>query len=586
MKVTNKHYESLEDLKSNLEIANLNPSKSLIQIFSGLVLEDEVKQLQQIIKKKNNKIAFIGTTTAGEIYQGKVFEKSISISIIEFKDTEVLSRYFIDESEYQTGVKIASSLCSQQTKAIILFIPGIDINGNDIIDGFSSLNTKVTLAGGMAGDNGYLEKTFIFDQDGVYSKGCVAAALNSDNLNVTTEYELNWQPIGQTMTVTKVEKNRLYEINGMNVSDVYKKYLGENIAQNLPYSATEFPLLKIEDDGTEVCRVFIHKFDEDGSLLTIGNLQVGDKVRLAFGNVDLILNSTNEKIKQYKSFNPEAIFIYSCISRRAFLQSDVEKELATFNKIAPNIGFFTYGEIYHNNNKNFLLNISLTILALSEEDQKHPLVDTATNQENQDQNNLITNKHYLVLTALTHLANTVIEELEEAKQQLKEQANRDYLTGLYNRRYFNDIAQELIYISKRENKAISVVMIDIDKFKNINDSYGHASGDEIIKSLSKILIEHTRKSDIVSRFGGEEFALLLPFTDKNGAAKIARKIRKIVEEKVVTVTNDKELHFTVSLGVDTLQHSDKNIEEVLHRADEALYKAKESGRNRVVIYDE
>ena len=582
MKVINNNYSSIKDLEQNLDLSQLDSNKTLVQVFSGFILENEVKQIQSILTEKNDGIVFIGSTTAGEIYEGRAYENSINVSIVAFDETTVHAGHFVDEDDYEIGKQIAKSLFCKNTKATILFIDGINTNSNDVIDGISSIDSSIPLAGGIAGDNGYVAKTFIFDNNGVYSKGSVAVALNSDTLNVFTEYELNWQAIGHTMTVTKANKNRLYEIDSMSASDIYKKYLGEKIGSNLPYSATEFPLLKIEDDGQEVCRVFTHQF-EDGSLMTVGNLEVGDKVRLSFGNVDLILNHTKDKIKKYSSFQPEVMFIYSCAARKVFLQSGIMTELDPLNKIAPNIGFFTYGEIYHHDKINSLLSVSLTMLALSEKDDENISANESQFNSDEYEKNFIAKKHYLVLDALTNLSNTVIKELEEAKQQLKEQANRDYLTGLYNRRYFNEVAQDLINISKRKKEVFAVIMIDIDKFKNVNDTYGHSVGDEVIKTLSKTILETVRESDVVSRYGGEEFALLLPFTEKEGAFKIAEKIRQNVEDKKITFDDGKVIQFTVSLGVDFIRSSDENIEESLSRADSALYIAKGSGRNKVIV---
>ena len=173
-------------------------------------------------------------------------------------------------------------------------------------------------------------------------------------------------------------------------------------------------------------------------------------------------------------------------------------------------------------------------------------------------------------------------EILQIKDKLKEQANRDYLTSLYNRRYFTEIAESFIKTVKRERKELSVIMIDIDKFKNINDTYGHATGDIVIKSLANLLKENTRDSDVVSRFGGEEFAILLPFTNREGAFKIAQDLRAIVEDQNIQISNDKHIKFTVSIGVDCLNCKiDSTISESLGRADKALYKAKYEGRNQV-----
>jgi len=584
MVVINKKYLTIDELSHGLDLTGLDPQKSLIQIFSGYILESEIKQIQSIIKQKNEDIIFIGTTTAGEIFEGDSLEKTIVVSIIKFETTTIKENYFNDLDDFQLGKKVALELIHKQTKAMILFIDGLQSNGNDIIDGISSINNTIPIAGGLAGEDGKLVASFIFDQNGVYSKGCVAIALQSNRLKILNEYQLNWQAIGQVMTVTKANKNRLYELNGVNASEMYTRYLGENIGKNLPYSAVEFPLLKIDDEGFEICRTFVHQFD-DGSLLTIGNLEVGDKVRFSFGNVDLILKSTNKKLRKYKSFHPDIIFVYSCAARKSLLQSKISQELAPLNAVAPNVGFFTYGEIYHLQKKNALLNESFTILALSENDvDVDKEIDFIEDVEKEKTENIFEDKYFLVLDALTHLSNKVIEELEEARKELEDQSNRDFLTGLYNRRYFNEISKSFMRIAWREKRFSAIISLDIDNFKRINDTYGHDVGDIVIKKLADIMRETVRKSDIISRFGGEEFIILLPFTDLQGAYKTAEKLRKNVQNNKLRLEDGTILQFSVSIGVDAILESDNSIEEALKRADNALYEAKRTGKNKVVLY--
>lgn len=177
------------------------------------------------------------------------------------------------------------------------------------------------------------------------------------------------------------------------------------------------------------------------------------------------------------------------------------------------------------------------------------------------------------------------EALHDAKEKLKEQANRDPLTNLYNRRYFNDTAQRMVAMAKRAKKPLSIIMIDIDKFKNINDTYGHHIGDEVIRVLADKL-EHTiRESDFAFRFGGEEFALVLPSTDIYSAEKVAQKIRLDIEGLSLKIQNG-NISFTISIGVDELDHvKENNLVDVLKRADHALYEAKTTGRNRVCLYN-
>ena len=175
------------------------------------------------------------------------------------------------------------------------------------------------------------------------------------------------------------------------------------------------------------------------------------------------------------------------------------------------------------------------------------------------------------------------KKLKVLQKKLQIQANNDPMTNLYNRRYFHDIADQLFEIAKREKHGIGIIMIDIDNFKLVNDTYGHNIGDNVIKNLANLLSMHTRASDIVTRFGGEEFVILLPNTNLVGTQRIASKIRSIVETYVIELDNEKTLQFTISLGITTVLQQDTDIEDALKRSDKALYEAKESGKNKVCI---
>ncbi|NQY93719.1 MAG: GGDEF domain-containing protein, partial [Campylobacteraceae bacterium] len=174
-------------------------------------------------------------------------------------------------------------------------------------------------------------------------------------------------------------------------------------------------------------------------------------------------------------------------------------------------------------------------------------------------------------------------ELKEAHDELKELSNRDPMTNLYNRRYLSEVSNELFLLSKRNNSALSVLMIDIDKFKYINDSYGHDIGDEVIKLLANTLTQSLRETDIVARLGGEEFVIILPETNLKGAEKKAEEIRQTVEELSYNISTSKKREFTVSIGVSEYNKTDISFDTLLKKADKALYEAKEKGRNRVEL---
>jgi len=173
------------------------------------------------------------------------------------------------------------------------------------------------------------------------------------------------------------------------------------------------------------------------------------------------------------------------------------------------------------------------------------------------------------------------QALQEAQAKLKEQANRDPMTNMHNRRYFAEMSEQIVSIAKRIKQPLSFMMIDIDNFKKINDTYGHNVGDEVIKLLANKLTYRVRESDVAARFGGEEFAIMLPNTDLKSASKLAEIIRREVEQ----IKYNDNLHFTISIGVSEINHENiKSVTEALNNSDKALYEAKASGRNRVSIF--
>jgi len=175
-------------------------------------------------------------------------------------------------------------------------------------------------------------------------------------------------------------------------------------------------------------------------------------------------------------------------------------------------------------------------------------------------------------------------QITKLQNELKLLASTDFMTHLYNRRHFTQLSNQTIDLARRNNQNISFIMLDIDKFKNINDIYGHQTGDEIIVSLSNILKQDRRKDDIVSRYGGEEFVLMLPNSNLDSAYSIAEDIREKVEKFHLEISDGKQLHFTISLGISELSFEDENsLEKALKKADDALYRAKKSGRNRVCL---
>ncbi|MFY9226788.1 MAG: GGDEF domain-containing protein [Blastocatellia bacterium] len=166
--------------------------------------------------------------------------------------------------------------------------------------------------------------------------------------------------------------------------------------------------------------------------------------------------------------------------------------------------------------------------------------------------------------------------------KLYQQATRDPLTGLSNRNYFRNELKKFVSLSARYNRALSIIMLDIDFFKKINDTYGHDVGDNVLKNVAEILMRHVRTHDVAARFGGEEFVMLLPETSLGGAVVVAERIRTAVENVDFNSAGCRH-NVTISIGVAEYLGDGTDVEEVIKKADEALYKAKSSGRNRVCM---
>lgn len=178
----------------------------------------------------------------------------------------------------------------------------------------------------------------------------------------------------------------------------------------------------------------------------------------------------------------------------------------------------------------------------------------------------------------------VIERQKEVEKLLKKKAHYDELTDLPNRRYFLERLKEEITRARRYGHFLSVVMIDLDYFKFVNDNHGHATGDRVLEKFAKILSDSSRSVDIPGRFGGEEFSIALPETDIEGAENIAERVRCLVEEESFEVEEgyEAQIHLTCSLGVATLR-PEEDVDNIIQRADDAMYRAKKQGRNRVVV---
>jgi diguanylate cyclase (GGDEF)-like protein len=169
--------------------------------------------------------------------------------------------------------------------------------------------------------------------------------------------------------------------------------------------------------------------------------------------------------------------------------------------------------------------------------------------------------------------------------RLRLMASTDLLTGLYTRGHFLEALEQELKVGRYLGHAVSLILLDADLFKNVNDAYGHLGGDAVLAALGQALRSGTRRTDVAARIGGEEFAVLLPRCDHNQARAVAEKLRAAVDNGVVR-HQGRDIRLTISLGVASQEAGEAmDRDDIVNRADQALYRAKRQGRNRVCLFD-
>lgn len=236
----------------------------------------------------------------------------------------------------------------------------------------------------------------------------------------------------------------------------------------------------------------------------------------------------------------------------------------------------------------------IRLLAAAQDELMESLTDVATTYEDASRAEVRILRERIAWLLASFLAVVALEgilvfrplfrTLVRHREELYNMARTDPLTGCFNRRALMEAANNEFARARRYKSPLTIAMFDIDRFKTVNDTYGHAAGDEVIKTIAATTTESIRTIDIFGRTGGEEFVIVLPDTDMIGAAIVAEKLRSAVE-KSTTDAGGQSIAVTISIGIGIVLPDDENASKALSRADQAMYRAKQTGRNRVNTFE-
>ena len=401
MQLFNHKYETVEKLELFVDTILSQKGAMFIQLFSGVIDKTRIQPILDSLTSKLPSAVLIGATTAGEIINGTMTSGEIIVSVSLF-DSTVIKTYYFPKSDFSHGVCAAQEILSDRTKVCIVLSEGLKSDSESFLNGFTSIRNDVVVAGGNAGDDLTFTRTYIIKENTIYDEGVVIAVLESDVLEVHPTYSLNWTMIGKEMTITRAENNIVYEIDGKGVRELYTHYLGEETIEQIPASAVEFPLVKVED-GVEIARSMIAQTG-DGGFVYAGHFHNGEKVRFAIGNVEEIMDNAVDIREAVATYSVEATYIYSCSVRKLFLKEQLNYEFGLIEEVAPTAGFFTYGEFFHSPSGNQLLNITTTTLSLSESHESNIPKTSVLKHHNR----------HTMLKSLTNLVNETQSELDDS----------------------------------------------------------------------------------------------------------------------------------------------------------------------------
>ena len=467
-----------EILKSKEIVSFCNFQSQLVQIYSAKNDSKWYTSIGNEIRKIFPLSVIIGASSVGEICDGKMFTDStvIVFSFFESSSLNIFSYECIPGSEEAIGKALVKDVekLNSDVKGVLLLSTPVTSDAGKLFNSITAYNLSYPVFGGGAGDYANKRKTLVFDGMHCYEQGLISVVFSGDSLHIEPFTYLGWQPLSKEMTITEIGEMSVKSLDGKPAFSVYEKYLGIKADDSFFLNSLEFPFLFYRN-GQIIARTPFFVNEKDGSIQLVGDVQVGEKIRIGYGNPQMILAESGHIQKQMQDFNPEAIFLYTCICRRFLLQQDANLETLPFNSIAPTAGFYTFGEFCSNGTVNSLLNSTMVAVGIREgANGKETERDESVLAKNaKPKFDPYTNQHSRILSRLLYFINVTTKELEEQNQLLKS---------------LNEQKNEFRGIAAHDLRNPIGVILGFSELleENIDDEFKDYTG-EITKMSSKML---------------------------------------------------------------------------------------------------
>ncbi|CAM5465937.1 diguanylate cyclase [Alishewanella longhuensis] len=576
MKTSILHFSELAAI-NDLAFASLPQNKPLlVQAYISGDAKPWINALQQVIQRCAPSATVAGMTSYGQIEQGVIKQQGMSVFITEFAESKVSQSLLRADANEAEKTAMLQQLLQPDTKVLLIHSSDLLSRHANLLPLITELRPDIIVAGAVAQPAGVKLYSCVFNHQQQAEDAFLLTALHGYNLQASSALKRNWFAIGKSMQVTAAHNNCVSTIDDQSVVDLYQHYLGPGVAQHLPAASSMFPLFF--DDKVHQTTAFVLKTTADGGAVFNQKVSVGQHVSLAFANMNSLLD--NSYLAAIGPINAEQVFVFSCCVRLDLLKENILEEITPLAAKLPVCGSFGFGEMAMDEaGKAGLFSHCMSLLFLAE--QPSPVsFSLPAEPKSQHERHEFKLSNEELLGIYGNLTRALMQDLTDTNNALKQLTLTDHLTGIGNRKYLDEQLHKEQQLYQRYHRPFSILLLDIDHFKAINDKFGHLNGDKVLIAVAKTLIREVRDVDIVGRWGGEEFMVICPDTDLEQSYGLAERLRIAILELRI-LTDEGIIQLTTSIGVAELTEL-MNIDQLLQQADKHLYQAKTQGRNQVL----